>query len=253
MTDQTTHAQFGKRFFHGEEKRGYINAIYDGIIGNTNHGIKGGLSFVFVDLTQKLDTLVLPRIEYVPGAFAEYTYKGLRFTGVLGARGDYHNLYGFQFSPRFHGKFSLTEKLDLRFTAGRGFRVPNVIIDNVSLLATSRNWVIEKNIQAEVSWNVGGSIVQEFKFFKRKGNISIDFQNFPDNVSIGGLGKVTLELTADNIARTLSFISSGGVTFRRNATFPTPFVVTSQTAPIIIEVWRRDSNNIFLNYLGQFS
>ena len=91
---------------------------------------------------------------------------------------------------------------------------------------------------------------QKFQF---AGNISIDFQNFPDNVSIGGVGKVTLELTADNIARTLSFISSGGVTFRRNATFPTPFIVTSQTAPIIIEVWRRDSNNIFLNYLGQFS
>jgi outer membrane cobalamin receptor len=172
---QTTNAQFGKRIFNGEEKRGYINAIYDGIIGNTNHGIKGGLSFVFVDLTQKLDTLVLPRIEYVPGAFAEYTYKGLRFTGVLGVRGDHHNLYGFQFSPRFHGKFSVTEKLDLRFTAGRGFRVPNVIIDNISLLATSRNWVIEKNIQTEVSWNVGGSIVQDFKFFKRKANISIDY------------------------------------------------------------------------------
>ncbi len=172
---QTTNAQFGKRIFNGEEKRGYINAIYDGIIGNTNHGIKGGLSFVYVDLTQKLDSLNLPRIEYVPGAFAEYTYKGLRFTGVLGARGDYHNLYGFQFSPRFHGKFSVTEKLDLRFTAGRGFRVPNVIIDNISLLATSRNWVIEKNIQAEISWNIGGSIVQEFKFLKRKANISIDF------------------------------------------------------------------------------
>jgi outer membrane receptor protein involved in Fe transport len=172
---QTTHAQFGKRVFHGEEKRGYINAIFDGIIGNTNHGIKGGLSFVFVDLTQKLDSLTLPRVEYVPGAFAEYTFKGLRFTGVLGARGDHHNLYGFQFSPRFHGKFSVTEKLDLRFTAGRGFRVPNVIIDNISLLATSRNWIIEKNIQAEVSWNLGGSIVQEFKFFRRKANISIDF------------------------------------------------------------------------------
>lgn len=172
---QTTHAQFGKRIFNGEEKRGYINAIFDGIIGNTNHGIKGGLSFVFVDLTQKLDSLTLPRVEYVPGAFAEYTFKGLRFTGVLGARGDYHNLYGFQFSPRFHGKFSVTEKLDLRFTAGRGFRVPNVIIDNISLLATSRNWVIEKNIQAEVSWNLGGSIVQEFKFFRRKASISIDF------------------------------------------------------------------------------
>lgn len=172
---QETDALYGIRQFKGDEKRGYINAIFDGIIGNTNHGIKAGMSFVYVDLNQRLDSIHLPRIEYVPGVFSEYTYKGLRFTGVLGIRGDYHNLYGFQASPRFHGKFILTENLDLRFTAGRGFRVPNVMIDNISLLATSRKWVIESNIQPEVSWNVGGSLVYEFKFLKRKGNLSADF------------------------------------------------------------------------------
>ncbi len=91
---------------------------------------------------------------------------------------------------------------------------------------------------------------QKFQF---AGDISIDFQNFPDNATVGGVGKVTLELTADNVARTLTFISSGGVVFRRNSTFPTTFIVTSQTNPIIVEVWRRDANNIFLNYLGQFT
>lgn len=172
---QETDALFGLRQFNGDEKRGYINAIFDGIIGNTNHGIKAGLSFVYVDINQKLDSLILPRIEYVPGAFAEYTYKGTRFTGVLGIRGDYHNLYGFQTSPRVHGKFSITENLDFRFTGGRGFRVPNVIIDNISLLATSRNWVIESNIQPEISWNMGGSFVYDFKFMKRKANLSVDY------------------------------------------------------------------------------
>ncbi len=172
---QQTDALFGLRQFNGDEKRGYINAIFDGIIGNTNHGIKAGLSFVYVDLNQKLDSILLPRVEYVPGAFAEYTYKGTRFTGVLGMRGDYHNLYGFQASPRVHGKFSITENLDFRFTAGRGFRVPNVIIDNISLLATSRNWVIEQNIRPEISWNMGGSFVYDFKFMKRKANISVDY------------------------------------------------------------------------------
>lgn len=172
---QETDALFGLRQFNGNEKRGYINAIFDGIIGNTNHGIKAGLSFVYVDINQKLDSLILPRIEYVPGTFAEYTYKGTRFTGVLGIRGDYHNLYGFQTSPRVHGKFSITENLDLRFTGGRGFRVPNVIIDNISLLATSRSWVIESNIQPEISWNMGGSLVYDFKFMKRKANLSVDY------------------------------------------------------------------------------
>lgn len=172
---QETDAVFGLRKFTGDEKRAYINAIYDGIIGNTNHGIKAGLSFVYTDINQRLDSLLIPRVEYVPGAFTEYTYKGLRFTGVAGLRADYHNLYGMQVSPRIHGKFSITEKLDLRFTAGRGFRVPNVIIDNVSLLATSRTWIIDPSILPEISWNMGGSLVQEFKFIGRTGNISIDY------------------------------------------------------------------------------
>lgn len=172
---QETNAQFGNRLFTGSEKRGYINAIWDDIIGNTNHGIKYGVSFVYTDLSQKLDSIHLPRVEYVPGVFTEYTYKGSRFTGVAGLRADLHNLYGLQVSPRIHGKFSLTEYLDLRFTAGRGFRVPNVMIDNISLLATSRDWAIESNIQPEVSWNMGGSLVYEFKLFKRKADLSLDY------------------------------------------------------------------------------
>ena len=36
---QTIDAKFGNRAFVGEEKRGYVNAIFDGIINNTNHKI----------------------------------------------------------------------------------------------------------------------------------------------------------------------------------------------------------------------
>jgi outer membrane receptor for ferrienterochelin and colicins len=140
-----TNAQFGTRIFKGLEKRGYINAIYDGIIGNTNHKIKTGLSFTMADISQQLDSIELPRIDYIPGAFFEYTFTSTRFTYVFGLREDYHQKFGFQFSPRFHGKYSVTENLDLRFTSGRGFRIPNVMIDNISLLATSRAWMIDSN------------------------------------------------------------------------------------------------------------
>lgn len=172
---QETNALFGNRVFTGTEKRAYINSIYDGIVGNTNHKIKSGLSFVYADITQKLDSIVLPRIEYVPGVFGEYTYTGTRFTYIAGARGDYHNLYGFQFSPRLHGKYSLNERLDFRFTAGKGFRVSNMIIDNISLLATSRAWVLDSIIKPEISWNFGGSFVQEFKMKNGRGSLSVDF------------------------------------------------------------------------------
>lgn len=50
-----------------------------------------------------------------------------------------------------------------------------MIIDNISLLATSRQWIITPDVDAEVSWNFGGSLVQDFKFFGKDASISIDY------------------------------------------------------------------------------
>ncbi|MFN9111775.1 MAG: TonB-dependent receptor plug domain-containing protein, partial [Bacteroidota bacterium] len=173
---QSFDALFGERKFEGEEKRAYVNAIFDGIIGTTDHKIKLGLSGVYTDIAQQLhDTLTSDRVELVPGTFAEYTYTGMRFTAVAGTRADYHNLYGFQISPRLHAKYTLTEYTDLRFTGGKGWRVPNYIIDNISLLATSAPWIMLDELKPEVSWNVGGSVVQEYRLFGRKATISVDF------------------------------------------------------------------------------
>lgn len=172
---QTFDAKFGNRTFEGEEKRGYVNAIFDGIIGTTDHKIKVGISGVYIDMQQHLDSLTADRVEIVPGMFGEYTYTGMRLTTVLGSRLDYHNLFGLQFSPRLHAKYILTEKTDLRLTAGKGWRVPNFMIDNVSLLATSKAWMVPGELLPEISWNMGGSLVQEFKLFDQKANITFDF------------------------------------------------------------------------------
>jgi outer membrane receptor protein involved in Fe transport len=172
---QLVDAEFGNRLFNGEEKRGYINAIYDGYFGTTDHKIKAGLSGVHVDLQQQQDTLSDDRVEIVPGIFSEYTYTGMRLTTVLGARVDHHNLFGVQFSPRLHAKYTLTEKTDLRFTSGKGWRVPNYMIDNISLLASSRAWMALDVLKPEMSWNIGGSVVQEFKLFEQKATWSVDF------------------------------------------------------------------------------
>lgn len=171
----TLDATFGQRRFTGEEKRGYVNAIYDGIIGTTDHQFKLGISGVFSDIRQQMDSLNDDRLEMVPGAFGEYTYTGSRLSAIMGARGDYHQLFGFQFSPRVHVKYVLTEYTDLRVTAGKGWRVPNYMVDNISLLASSRQWIAPDSVMPEVSWNMGGSVVQEFKLFKQKGSIALDF------------------------------------------------------------------------------
>jgi len=167
-------SQFGPRDFSGNEKRGYLNVIYDDCIGSKDHAIRTGASFVYSDITQNLD-ISLSMTQYVPGAFFEYTFSSARMNFILGSRYDYHNLYGSQFSPRTHMKFILSEYTDLRLTAGKAWRVPNMIIDNISLLANSKTWVYPENIIPEISWNAGFSIVQRFNLFKRKSSITIDY------------------------------------------------------------------------------
>lgn len=172
---QENDALFGLRQFRGVEKRGYVNSVFESIIGNTMHKYKVGLSGVFVDMDQRLDSLTDNRTEIVPGAFVEYTYTGARLTTVLGARGDYHNLYNFQFSPRIHAKYAITEFTDLRVTAGKGWRVPNYMIDNISLLATSRQWIAPAGTLPEISWNFGGSLVQSFRLFGNQASVVLDY------------------------------------------------------------------------------
>lgn len=176
-------AVFGNRQLDALEQRGYMNLMYETILGNTNHKLKTGASFVYDDLEQTMaDVLptdtsnrLLDRTEIVPGAYAEYTYSGMLSTLVLGWRSDYHNLYGLQHSPRANYKYSITENMDFRLTGGRGFRVSNYAVDNLSLMATNTPWRLDEEIQPEVSWNFGGSYFFEFEVFDREATLNADF------------------------------------------------------------------------------
>jgi hypothetical protein len=171
---------YGLRNFSGSEKRGYLNVIYDDIIGSADHKIKAGASLLALQIEQFAaqpngEMLIGNlRTEWVPGVFAEYAYSGNRLSAVVGARFDQHNLAGAQFSPRAHLKYALSPQLDLRLTAGRAWRLPNFVMDNLSLLASANNWVADQALLPEISWNVGASLVQGFSFKKRKGSLSLD-------------------------------------------------------------------------------
>ena len=173
---QLIDGNFGVRYFTGEEKRGYLNIIYDDFIKTSDHKIKTGLSYTYIDISQSTsDTLSSNRVENIPGAFFEYTYTGPRLITVVGARYDYHLLYGQQFVPRLHLKYKLSEYTDFRLTTGKGWRVPNYIMDNISLLANSFAWIAPSEIAPEISWNAGGSIYQEFNMKNSPASLTVDF------------------------------------------------------------------------------
>ncbi len=128
---------FGVNNYYGHERSFYANAIYQSIIGNTNHKFSTGLSYLYDDFREGYDQVqftyiyqtkdYLPgqnlpehdlltlsdtanltpknynfdRTESVPGAFFEYTYTYLdKITFIAGIRADHHNRYGLVHNPQ---------------------------------------------------------------------------------------------------------------------------------------------------------
>ena len=167
---------FGLRNFNTRQASFTGNILYQSTVKNDNNILVGGINFIYDNLEEKLDSFQIKRNDFVPGFFAEYTYKwNNKITIVTGVRGDYHSRAGFQINPRIHAKFSLTDKTTLRIAAGSGFRAPNILTENQSLLASSRNIVFKENPAKEMAWNYGVSLTQKFFLFNREGNFSVDF------------------------------------------------------------------------------
>lgn len=167
---------FGLNDYDGTQKTLYGNLIYQSIIGNTNHSYKTGLSYLLDNYNELYKDIHLTRNESVPGAFFEYTYNNLdKFVLVAGGRVDFHNLYGTQWTPRLHLKYSLTDQTTLRASAGKGFRVSNPLAEYYGNLVSSRTVQFRESIRPEVSWNYGASVTQEFKLGNMNGNLIVDF------------------------------------------------------------------------------
>jgi len=167
---------FGLTNYNGRQETLYGNLIYQSILGNTNHAYKAGISYMLDNYNEKYRDTTLLRKESVPGVFVEYTYNNLdKFVLVAGSRVDFHNLYGTQFTPRLHLKYSLTNNTTFRASAGRGFRVANPLAEYYGNLVSARKVVFLEKLKPEISWNYGVSLTQEYKIGEMTGTFVIDF------------------------------------------------------------------------------
>jgi outer membrane receptor protein involved in Fe transport/copper chaperone CopZ len=209
MNQYTYHQQdsfFGLRNYSGKQQTYYSNLIFESILGNTNHKYKAGASFMYDGYDETYLTTNFKRNEIVPGAFAEYTLTGLKYTLVAGARVDFHNLAGTQFTPRLNFKYDFTPQTILRLSAGRGFRTANIFAESQQYFASNRNIQILQNggniygLKPEIAWNYGASLQQEFKIFGRKSTIIADFfrTDFQDQVMVD-LDRSPQQLTFYNL------------------------------------------------------
>ena len=174
---------FPSSTYKAKQNSGYANFIYQDIVGTTDHSYFLGASLLMDDYKESVDSLNFDRVEITPGVYGEYTYtSGERFKAILGLRGDYSNLFGFFMTPRLHMRYSFTENTIFRIAAGRGQRTANIFSENQALFATSRTVVLNNDsnsnkpygLDAEVAWNFGVNLTQDFKLWDRDGVISFD-------------------------------------------------------------------------------
>jgi len=176
---------FGKKHYDARQNSVISNVLWQSTLDKEEkHRYTIGASFVhdnykelFTD-SKFADLWIGDRIENVGGAFAQYTLKpNENFDFIAGIRLDRNTLYKETlFTPRMHLRYNFTPNSTIRISAGRGFYSPNIIAENIGILATGRKIAIDADIKMEKAWTTGASLTQNFKIDEnRSGYVSFDF------------------------------------------------------------------------------
>ncbi len=166
---------FGLNNYDARQVSYYGNFMFQSWLFHSNHQLTTGVSFMLDNYYETLNDSTFNRHEKVPGAFVQYSYSNHgNLNVIVGFRLDEHNLYGTLFTPRIHARYSINEHNQIRLIAGKGYRSPNVIAENTSLLATSKRLVIAPDLKIESSWNYGISYTTYLDVGAREWRISAD-------------------------------------------------------------------------------
>jgi outer membrane receptor for ferrienterochelin and colicins len=174
-------ASYGPNDYRATQQSVYWQTLLQNIIGTTDHTIVVAPSVQYDNIEEFVNDTDLSRRETVAGVMAEYTYSRPNLTMeipdlvvVLGGRVDWNSRFGWQLTPRMSAKYNFTENSIVRVSAGRGFRSPNLIAENISWLASNRAFQFANNLGAEEAWNYGVNYTQNFKIAGRDASISAD-------------------------------------------------------------------------------
>ena len=170
FTRHEQNSTFGDKRFDGLQHSFYSNLLFTSDLGTPSHKYTAGLSFAYDKYeTEYEDNLPynstpltqMDREEVVPGAFAEYTYTYAdKLTFIAGMRADYNSKYGWLYTPRTNLRYNISDAIVFRASAGRGYRSPNIISENIGLLASSRTVDVQSvnSLDIERAWNYGANV-----------------------------------------------------------------------------------------------
>lgn len=202
ITNLTWHRNdgfFGLKDYDATQRSVYTNLIYQNILATTEHNYKLGASYALDEYVEMFDNIDYSLTESTVGGFVEYSYtkpiepfcattkaakeaageayirndRGWSIVG--GLRADYHNLYGFQFTPRVNFKYNFNDETIMRFSAGRGYRTARILAENFSVLSSARSINQLEPLEAEEAWNAGINFTKNTMLLTRDLSLSADF------------------------------------------------------------------------------
>jgi outer membrane receptor for ferrienterochelin and colicins len=178
IVDVTYHdmkSSFGLKTYNAKETTFYLQSIYQNILWHTNHQYKAGITFRHDKLEQEFPGLPVNVEENIPGVFFEYTYNYLdKLTIVAGLREDLQPNKEWIFTPRLHGKYNFDESFIFRFSGGKSYRIPYLIADHISVLASSRAIEFREDINPERAWNNGINFTKRIEIPEHEITLSAD-------------------------------------------------------------------------------
>ncbi len=195
---QSQNSYFGLTKYDAEQVYFYGNLQYE-YTYKEKHTLKTGFSYRYSNLEEDLafSDDILTRTyagnyqlkEKTPGFFAENTLYLFddKLTWMVGVRGDDHNQFGFELTPRTLLKYSFSPETVVRANVGTGWRTVNLFSENIGLLVSSRDILIVDDLAPEKATNYGVNFTHKFEGLTAGGVLSVDyyrtdFQNqiFPD-------------------------------------------------------------------------
>lgn len=187
---------FGTTQYTAQQTNVYANGQYE--VDWHRHQLKAGVSFRFQD---RREVTAFPeaslgrtfggtyqQTDRIGGLFAENVWNwGDKLSLITGVRADHHQFFGWQITPRGLLKYKPAERTTLRLSAGTGWRVVNLLAENINLLASSRDIILEEQLRPEQAVNFGLNLVHKYQTEQVSGSLSVDFyrtsfrnQVFPD-------------------------------------------------------------------------
>ncbi|MFA9389261.1 MAG: TonB-dependent receptor domain-containing protein [Prolixibacteraceae bacterium] len=178
-------SSYGNKTYQGTQTNTYLNVIYMGNFGSDLHSYKTGVSYMGDGYNEELNSTKHTHTEAVPGAFFQYAYNLNNKLNILaGIRADYSTIYRLFVTPRIHTKWNANDWLTIRASAGKGYRTSIPLAENSYLLASSRELIVDQNLNQEEAINMGTSATLALPIGEKELSVSIDYYrtNFVNQV-----------------------------------------------------------------------